>query len=192
MFNGFVLVYIEQSHVHFLGSLILNIWDCGGEPSFMNNYMMTQRDNMFHNVEVLVYVFAVDTSDIKTDMNYFKLSLKAIQQRSPNAKIFCLIHKMDLNVDGEWSHMLPEFKSSIQQISHPMKVIIFETSVYDETIYRAWAQVINGLVPNLERLQTFIRKFAEIIKADEVVVFEKATFLTVTSHVCREHNDPNR
>uniref|UniRef100_A0AAQ4P1J6 Ras-related GTP-binding protein n=1 Tax=Gasterosteus aculeatus aculeatus TaxID=481459 RepID=A0AAQ4P1J6_GASAC len=43
---------VEHSHVRFLGNLVLNLWDCGGQDTFMENYFTSQRDNIFRNVEV--------------------------------------------------------------------------------------------------------------------------------------------
>uniref|UniRef100_A0A6Q2Z0S4 Ras-related GTP-binding protein n=1 Tax=Esox lucius TaxID=8010 RepID=A0A6Q2Z0S4_ESOLU len=48
---------VEHSHVRFLGNLVLNLWDCGGQDTFMENYFTSQRDNIFRNVEVLIYCF---------------------------------------------------------------------------------------------------------------------------------------
>ena len=43
---------VEHSHVRLLGNLVLNLWDCGGQEAFMENYFASQRDNIFRNVEV--------------------------------------------------------------------------------------------------------------------------------------------
>jgi Ras-related GTP-binding protein A/B len=48
--------------VRFLGNLALNLWDCGGQEAFMENYFSNQRDHIFRNVEVLIYVFDVESS----------------------------------------------------------------------------------------------------------------------------------
>ena len=45
---------VEHSHVRLLGNLVLNLWDCGGQEAFMENYFASQRDNIFRNVEVNV------------------------------------------------------------------------------------------------------------------------------------------
>lgn len=62
----------------------------------MENYFTSQRDNIFRNVEVLIYVFDVESRELEKDMHYYQTCLEAILQNSPDAKIFCLIHKMDL------------------------------------------------------------------------------------------------
>ena len=58
------VVDVEQSYVRFLGNLILNLWDCGGQEAFMESYFATQKDNIFKNVEVLIYVFDVQSQEI--------------------------------------------------------------------------------------------------------------------------------
>jgi Ras-related GTP-binding protein A/B len=62
----------------------------------MENYFASQRDNIFRNVEVLIYVFDVESRELDKDMHYYQSCLEAILQNSPEAKIFCLVHKMDL------------------------------------------------------------------------------------------------
>ena len=43
--------------MRFLGDLILNLWDCGGQDAFMDTYLSTQRSTIFAGVGVLIYVF---------------------------------------------------------------------------------------------------------------------------------------
>lgn len=46
---------VEHVNVRFLGNLVLNLWDCGGQYRFVENYL--ENDTIFRNVEVLIYVF---------------------------------------------------------------------------------------------------------------------------------------
>lgn len=66
------------------------------QDTFMENYFTSQRDNIFRNVEVLIYVFDVESRELEKDMHYYQSCLEAILQNSPDAKVFCLVHKMDL------------------------------------------------------------------------------------------------
>lgn len=66
------------------------------QEAFMENYFASQRDNIFRNVEVLIYVFDVESRELEKDIHYYQSCLEAILQNSPEAKIFCLVHKMDL------------------------------------------------------------------------------------------------
>ena len=62
----------------------------------MENYFASQRENIFRNVEVLIYVFDVESRELEKDMHYYQSCLEALIQHSVDAKVFCLIHKMDL------------------------------------------------------------------------------------------------
>ncbi len=58
----------------------------------------------------------------------------------------------------------------------------FATSIWDETLYRAWSSIVYSLIPNVEVLKAQLDDFRRISGADEVVLFERATFLVI-SHV---------
>lgn len=44
----------------------------------MENYFVSQRDNIFRNVEVLIYVFDVESREMEKDMHYYQSCLEAI------------------------------------------------------------------------------------------------------------------
>ena len=64
----------------------------------MEQYFQSQRSQIFKNVGVLIYVFEVTSKDedAKKDMEYYISCRQALEELSKDAKIFCLVHKMDL------------------------------------------------------------------------------------------------
>lgn len=88
MISLYVKIYLTIS-IHF------------SQEAFMENYFASQRDNIFRNVEVLIYVFDVESRELEKDMHYYQSCLEAILQNSPDAKVFCLVHKMDLVQDDQ-------------------------------------------------------------------------------------------
>lgn len=56
---------VEHAHVRFLNNLVLNLWDCGGQDRFYKSYFESQRDHIFRNVEMLVYVFDIKSTEEK-------------------------------------------------------------------------------------------------------------------------------
>jgi Ras-related GTP-binding protein A/B len=52
-------------------------------------------------------VFDVESRELEKDMHYYQSCLEAILQNSPEAKIFCLIHKMDLVQEDQRDLVLP-------------------------------------------------------------------------------------
>lgn len=185
---------VEHSHVRFLGNLVLNLWDCGGQEAFMENYFVSQRENIFRNVEVLIYVFDVESRDeeLKRDLRYYQTCLSAIYENSPSAKVFCLIHKMDLVQEDQRDKIFSERENEIINMSKPVKCTCFKTSIWDETLYRAWSSIVYKLIPNVKELEQSLKLFAELMDGDEVLLFERATFLVI-SHCQRNlHRDIHR
>ena len=73
---------------------LLNI--AHSQETFMENYFTSQKHNIFRNVAVLIYVFDADSRQLEKDLEYYTSCLASIRENSKNARIFCLIHKMDL------------------------------------------------------------------------------------------------
>lgn len=203
-------IEVEHSHVRFPGSLVLNLWDCGGQKSYMESYMDTQRTQVFSAVGVLIYVVDLvntddeggDTHEWEADLRYFRDCLSALQSNSPGAEVFCLLHKMDLiepsrrrdiyrsrvaDLRRKTREVLAAHASSPNASDH-VRLHCFATSIWDATLYRvrcfsltqAWSSIIHTLVPDVERLEAHLALLAHTCSASEVVLFEKATFLVMS------------
>lgn len=46
----------------------------------MQQYFASQRDNIFRNVEVLIYVFDVESRNLELDVHYYQSCLEALLQ----------------------------------------------------------------------------------------------------------------
>ncbi|KAH9028371.1 Gtr1/RagA G protein conserved region-domain-containing protein [Lactarius pseudohatsudake] len=165
---------VEQNHVRFLGDLILNLWDCGGQDSFMDSYLSTQRSTIFQHVWVLIYVFEVGARDAAKDAEYYRDCLDALQKYSPDAAVFLLVHKMDLVV-GEKSAVLERRTRELQAESGSVDVTVFGTSIYDETLYKAWSHIVHTIIPNAAVLSK------HLTTATEAILFERTTFLVIAT-----------
>lgn len=65
----------------------------------------------------------------------------------------------------------------LDYLSHPFFILSLQ----------AWSSIVYQLIPNVQQLETNLRNFAQIIEADEVLLFERATFLvseTTDTTVC--------
>jgi Ras-related GTP-binding protein A/B len=54
IFLPWLLDEVEHVDVRFLGNLVLNLWDCGGQFGYFERYF--ENDAIFRNVEVLIFV----------------------------------------------------------------------------------------------------------------------------------------
>jgi Ras-related GTP-binding protein A/B len=171
---------VEHNHVRFLGNLVLNLWDCGGQESFMDNYITSQREQIFRNVEILIYVFDVESRDFEGDLTYYKNMIDCLSKLSKEAHVFCLVHKMDLIPLEKREIVFQEKQRRIQEITKPMNLTMFATSIWDETLYHAWSGIVYSLIPNVQQLESALENFKTTCEASEVILFEKTTFLVIS------------
>ncbi|KAL8951193.1 MAG: hypothetical protein Q9222_002823 [Ikaeria aurantiellina] len=192
---------VDKKRVKFLGNLLLDIWDCGGQDTFTQNYLTEQRSYVFGDVGVLIYIFDVESAEFSAegtdtysdrDLQTFDLIISALAEHSPGARIFTMIHKMDL-VANEYREAVVKSKSAAivaRSGTFAKKIGIYATSIWDESLYRAWGRIVNSLIPNLDVVEDGLRDLQEVTKAEEIVLFEQNTFLTVT-RVGTEIGDEN-
>mmetsp|Transcript_5481 Transcript_5481/g.15465 ORF Transcript_5481/g.15465 Transcript_5481/m.15465 type:complete len:313 (-) Transcript_5481:32-970(-) len=183
---------VDPTDVHFMGNLSVLLWDCGGQEAFMESYFTRQRDYLFRNVSVLIYVFDVESKEYKKDLQYYRDSVEALQEHSPETKIFVLIHKMDLLPEDQGDKIFKKREHEVTEIALPMKVACFKTSIWDETLYKAWSQIVYALIPNILTLENQLKKFCAVCEADEVVLFEMSTFLVISLASSKKHKDVHR
>jgi Ras-related GTP-binding protein A/B len=120
---------VEHTHIRFMGNLVLNLWDCGGQYRFFENYFDHQRDTIFRNVEVLIYVFDIESAEIENDFTLFDGVLEAMEQNSPDASIFVLIHKMDLVAEDDRLRVFRHREKVIQEMSQQYDLLILFSSL---------------------------------------------------------------
>lgn len=174
---------VEHHHVRFLGDLVLNLWDCGGQDAFYESYFERDRETIFRSVELLIYVFDIESDCPEKDFDHFAGVLEALEENSPDARIFVLVHKMDLVAEEERELILEDRKRLIEESCLGVGVQHFQcfgTSIWDETLYKAWSEIVTNLIPNIGVLESHLADFCRICDADEVVLFERATFLVIS------------
>ncbi|KAH9928216.1 Gtr1/RagA G protein conserved region-domain-containing protein [Fomitopsis serialis] len=171
---------VEQNHVRFLGDLILNLWDCGGQDAFMDTYLALQASTIFQHVGVMIYVFEVESRNMPKDLQYYRDCLAALQKYSPDAAVFLLVHKMDL-ARGSRAQTLERKTLELQQASGDVSMTVFGTSIYDESLYKAWSRIVHTLIPNAAVLSKHLTTLAHACSATEVILFERTTFLVIAT-----------
>jgi len=184
---------------------------------FLDSYLDAQRENIFSEVQLLIYVFDIMSTDVERDWYYFSRVVDCLRNSSAGAKIYCLFHKVDLVPEHQrqavrryifiererererYSHILcskvvEERKRRLKEAltDSLFSVECFATSIWDETLYKAWSFMICGLIPQLSKLDGALSKFCETCEGDEVVLFERATFLVISHATLHSHSDVHR
>eukprot|EP00929_Paragymnodinium_shiwhaense_P047154 TRINITY_DN23922_c0_g1_i1.p1 TRINITY_DN23922_c0_g1~~TRINITY_DN23922_c0_g1_i1.p1 ORF type:complete len:319 (-),score=97.86 TRINITY_DN23922_c0_g1_i1:159-1115(-) len=191
--------FIEHSSLRFMGNLRLNLWDCGGQDVFMENYFESQRETIFQNAEVLIYVLVAANDKRGTaggeqakDMQYFQHAMDSLRQFSPSARVFVLIHKLDLVHEQARKQVLEEFERQISAATENISHVCFGTSIWDETLFKAWSTIVETLIPHVNLLKDHLDHICQVVEADEVVLFERNTFLLITSSQRKSFQDSHR
>jgi Ras-related GTP-binding protein A/B len=186
----------------------------------MENYLSQQRAHVFSNVGVLIYVFDTESRDVERDLATYVNIISALVQYSREAKVFVLIHKMDLIQPStreavfdqrvtvvrrktaeavaivRKQHPDQQPQSALQSPSYgqpatpipdiDLDMQLFATSIWDQSLYKAWASIIHDLVPNLGVIETQLASLGVAIDADEILLFERTSFLVVSKWTSRE------
>lgn len=183
---------VEHSNLRFLNNMTLNLWDCGGQDVFMDNFLnntnnnnnSSSSSNIFKKCEVLIHVFDVESKEVAKDINTFKRVLENLSKFSPNVKIFILIHKIDLVQSNKRQELFQLMYNNLKNIAfneYGFKIQGFATSIWDESLYKAWSSIVCSLIPNVEIYEQHLAKLNKIIDAREIILFEKTTFLVISS-----------
>ena len=56
----------QENKNRFMRNMTLDLWDCGGQPTFWMSYFSTHKETIFKDVAVLIYVFDISFSDTKS------------------------------------------------------------------------------------------------------------------------------
>mmetsp|Transcript_97847 Transcript_97847/g.174270 ORF Transcript_97847/g.174270 Transcript_97847/m.174270 type:complete len:322 (-) Transcript_97847:54-1019(-) len=186
---------IEHNALRFLGNLRLNLWDCGGQDVFMENYFESQRETIFQNAEVLIYVLQAvsdkrGSADFAAkenakDLNYFAHAIDSLKQFSPSGTVFCLIHKLDLVHESKREEVYRNYERELINAAPGVKLVCFGTSIWDDSLFKAWSKIVYTLIPDIGTLEKQLAHICQVCEADEVVLFEKNTFLLI-SHSARK------
>jgi Ras-related GTP-binding protein A/B len=101
----------------------------------MDSYLTTQRSTIFSHVGVLIYVFDVENSDMSKDLEYYRDCVEGLGMFSPEARVYLLVHKMDL-VREHRELVFERKRKELRKASGDVPVRVFGTSIYDESLYK--------------------------------------------------------
>jgi Ras-related GTP-binding protein A/B len=158
----------------------------------VDNYLTNQRTHVFSSVAVLIFVFDIESREFVADVMNYQNIIKALEECSPGAKIFCLIHKMDLVQARQRVGLFDERTGYIRDQSLGFAEIVefYATSIWDQSLYKAWTQIIYFLIPNAHTIEGMLRQLADVIDARELILYERTTCLMVTRVTRSEKQNP--
>jgi len=161
------------------------IFDCGGQESFISVFVGEQAEFIFSDVTILVWVVDVSNFDqVSTSKFYFDHAVSRLAEYSPGAIIFCLFHKLDLLLPDMRDQVVETMKQYFLPV-HEIEIYYRATSIFDQSIYLTVGEMIQKLILQStkaktvsEAIQEFIQQHAElsgiaIYTDDGLPVFEE-------------------
>ncbi|KAH9600052.1 Gtr1/RagA G protein [Trypanosoma melophagium] len=199
-----ITISLDQSQVRVFNNLYLNLWDCGGQHRYVAEYLGRQKEYIFRSVAVMLFVFDInsmsrDSNDagngMPTDwsrpemLDYFQSAMCYITQYSPNAKVFVLLHKMDLIAkelrDTIFESRKAEILACLDGNAATGNIQFFATSIWSDSLYLAYSNVVRSLIPHRNLFISEMKKLLRCCHAVEVALYERSTFLCL-AHVSRK------
>ncbi|ESL09706.1 ras-family member, GTP-binding protein [Trypanosoma rangeli SC58] len=202
-----ISISLDQSQVRMFNNLYLNLWDCGGQHRYVAEYLNRQKEYIFRSVSVMLFVFDINSMSRDSDdtyggmstdwsrpemLEYFQSAMHYIRQYSPHAKIFVLLHKMDLIAkelrETIFESRKAEILSRLEVDESACNIQFFATSIWSDSLYLAYSSVVRSLIPHRDVLMREMKKLLHSCNAMEVALYERSTFLCLT-HVSRKDAD---
>ncbi|MHA2272655.1 MAG: ADP-ribosylation factor-like protein [Candidatus Hodarchaeales archaeon] len=122
------------------------IFDCGGQESFISNFVGEQAEFIFSNVKILIWVTDVgDFNQVSTSKFYYDQAISKLIEYSPDGIVFCLFHKTDLLQPNMKEQLLENMK---QYFVSPKTVKIYYrgTTIFDSSIFQAIGEAMRLLI----------------------------------------------
>lgn len=161
----------------------LEIWESG---SFF------PEDDFYKGGTVLLFV--IDAFDVDNYEEMRENLHKAVKKTKElgttpqylprNRKnLFCFIHKMDRfqNIRERFSSLVKYFQIDPATGIPNKEIGFFPTSIFDSSLYKAWTQIIETLMPKSSKLDQISNQLKEELGLYTVMIIEKRTGLPICS-----------
>ena len=140
------------------------IFDCGGQESFISVFVGEQAEFIFSGVSILIWVVDVSNFDaVSTSKFYFDHAVTRLAEFSPDAVIFSLFHKMDL--------LLPDMREQVSETmiqfftpDKDIETFYRATSIYDQSIFSVVGEIIQILIRKNVRAKTVTEAIQQFVQ----------------------------
>ncbi|MHA1474330.1 MAG: hypothetical protein ACTSQ5_04000 [Promethearchaeota archaeon] len=161
----------------------LLLWDFGSKK---------QTPDDFKNATLLLFVidaFDVHNYELFREQLHETISLMKMHGSRPKflarkqSNIFCFIHKMDrfTNAGDQYKSLVEYFRFNPKTKEKTYDIKFFATSIFDSSIYSAWAKIIEILMPKSSKLNQLSNKLKEDLGLYATMIIEKRTGLPIAS-----------
>ena len=165
-----------------ISDIPITIVDLGGQRVFIKRFLNNFSPFIFNSVHILIFVIDVSAkSTLNNAIQYFSSCVEKINEYSPEAEFFILLHKNDLVIN------LPNYESIHAQLKEKFqieslkKLRFFRTTIFKtESVIDAFGRIFEIALPDLDKSE-----FINERKIEEVEEFaEKYAALELQDACC--------
>ena len=169
----------------------LTIWDLGGQEAFLDRYN-SDPEQIFGETALLIFVidaFDVDNYEVARKQlhnaieNMKTYALENRIGRLQQSTIICFIHKMDQFQDrkDKYKNLTQYFGTNPATSVVEPDVRFLSTSIYDSSLFRAWAKSIHSIIPKSSKLNVMAQELKRDLGTYVVIIIEKRTGLPIAN-----------
>lgn len=122
------------------------IFDLGGQENYLNDFVGEKAEFIFNNVLALVWVVDVNAvENVSISKFYFDKAVENLVKYSPDAIIFCLLHKIDLVL----GHMVDDILGMLKdyfQAPDTLQIHHIATSIFNKSIFTVFGEITKILI----------------------------------------------
>lgn len=118
--------------------------------------------------------------------------MKALGELSPNAKVFILINKMDKIDEDNRNMLVMSKKEKFESKKGKFEINVYETSIWENSLYKVFSNILSSIIKYNEKIKKILEEYANACEADEIVLFDRKTLLTICSFNKKEIKDGER
>ena len=130
------------------------LFDCGGQESFISLFIGEQAEFIFSKVAIFVWVVDMNNYEqLSTSKFYFDHAITRLHEFSPDASVFCLLHKRDL-INPEMRDQAFDTVKQHFQTDLSFNIEYRTTSIFDQSIYQIVGEMVQTLINRTTKAKT--------------------------------------
>ena len=165
------------------------IWELGGQMQFLDRYFQ-EPEQVFSDATCLIFVIdAFDVNCYEQARETLHTAIRDIEAfgkkpahlTASQSNIFIFIHKMDefQNRDEKFNSLVEYFSIDPKTDQARTDINFYNTSIYDSSIYGAWAKVTRTILPKSAKLNMVAQELKDELNLWAVIVIERRTGLPI-------------
>ncbi|MHA2362571.1 MAG: ADP-ribosylation factor-like protein [Candidatus Hodarchaeales archaeon] len=146
------------------------VFDCGGQEAYIEDFVGKKAEFIFSNVKALVWVVDVNNvENVSVSKFYFDKAVKSLIKFSPDAVVYCLLHKVDLVIPNLVDQILESVKEYFKA-PEDLEINYFSTSIFNQSVFTVFGNVMKIMLSQSRKVKNIKEAIQEyLVQTEELV-----------------------